>query len=112
MARVCRRFDRLPSWIRELSNAALTPISRSGCDCPIVYNGSIVGVYGTFEVNYHLAQIYIPELEWLIYGRFPGVHLASGGQRHSALLGRNFLQQFTLIYEGHSGVATISNDWA
>ena len=76
---------------------------------PIVDRGPVIGVYGSSVVNYHLAQIYIPDLEWLIYGRFPAVHLASCGQHHRALLGRNFLQRFTLVYEGQTGVATIAN---
>ncbi len=77
---------------------------------PIVEKDTIVGVYGSLEVPFHLAQIYIPELSWTIYGKFASVHLASTGQHHMALLGRNFLQRFTMIYEGRSGVVTISND--
>ena len=77
---------------------------------PIVEKDTIVGVYGYFEVPFHLAQIFIPELSWTIYGNFADVHLASTGQHHMALLGRNFLRRFTMIYEGRSGVVTISND--
>jgi len=41
---------------------------------------------------------------------FSGVHLAAGGQHHLALIGRTFLQNFTLIYEGRSGNVTIHNE--
>jgi hypothetical protein len=40
----------------------------------------------------------------------PVVDRAAGGQRHFALLGRTFLRNFTMTYEGRAGVVTISND--
>ena len=59
---------------------------------PIVNRHKLSGVGGVTDVNVHLAQIYIPELAWTIYGRFDGVHLAAGGQPYSALIGRTFLR--------------------
>jgi hypothetical protein len=56
-----------------------------------------------------MAQIHVPALEHTIYGLFAGVHLAAGGQRHRALLGRTFLHSFTMIYEGATGTVILSS---
>ena len=56
----------------------------------------------------HLAQIYVPALDFTMYGVFAGVHLTAGGQPHYALMGRTFLQEFTLVYEGRTGTVTLS----
>ena len=57
-----------------------------------------------------LAQIYVPDLDFTVYGRFRGVRLSDGGQPHSALIGRTFLRHFTMFYDGRTGAVTISND--
>ena len=77
---------------------------------PIVDQGAIADVHGASTVNVHLAQIYVPDLDSTVYGRFSGVHLSEGGQPHSALIGRTFLQNVTMVYEGRTGTVTISND--
>lgn len=79
-------------------------------DLPIVNRGRVAGVLGVGEVNFHLAHIYVPELDWTISGRFAGVHLAAGGQPHAALLGRDFLSFFTMRYDGRTGSVTIADD--
>ena len=77
---------------------------------PIVDRQAIAGVHGAYETNVCLAQIHVPELGFTMYGRFAAVHLAAGGLPHSALLGRTFLQHFTMTYDGAKGTVTISND--
>lgn len=77
---------------------------------PIVDRGEVAGVQGVSYVNVHLAQIYVPSLNFTVYGTFDGVHLSEGGQPHSALIGRTFLQFFTMTYEGRTGTVTLSND--
>lgn len=77
---------------------------------PAVDTGQISGVQGASETVYYLAQIFVPSLNYTIYGRFSGVHLASGGQPHSALLGKTFLRNFELTYEGRTGDVIIGND--
>jgi hypothetical protein len=67
-------------------------------------------VHGKLEVNMHLAQVYIPSLGFTIWGMFAGVHLAAGGQHHKALLGRTFLQNCLMTFNGTTGKVTIS--WA
>lgn len=77
---------------------------------PVVDRQTVAGVHGASAVNVHIAQIYVPGLDITVYGRFAGVHLIAGGQPHSALLGRTFLRNVTMMYEGRTGAVTISNN--
>jgi hypothetical protein len=77
---------------------------------PIVDRRTAAGVGGAQDLNMHLAHIHIPSLGFTIYGPFAGVSLQAGGQHHQALIGRTFLQNFTMIYEGRTGTVTIHND--
>lgn len=70
---------------------------------PIIDRRPIAGVGGRKEVNMHLAQIFIPSLSFTVYGAFAAVDLAAGGQTHRALIGRTFLNRFTMIYTGTTG---------
>jgi predicted aspartyl protease len=81
----------------------------SQLNLPIVDRRMISGVHGRQEVNIHLAQVHIPSLAHTIYGAFAGVHLVAGGQPHKALIGRTFLQGYTMVYEGRTGTVTLSN---
>ena len=49
-----------------------------------------------------LAQVYMPSLRFTVSGRFKGVHLSAGGP-YRALIGRNFLTHFKMVYEGWTG---------
>ena len=75
---------------------------------PIVDRRPVAGVHGALMVNMHLAQIHIPTLRYTIYGAFAGVDLAAGGMAHKALIGRTFLRDFTLLYEGLTGSVKLS----
>jgi hypothetical protein len=77
---------------------------------PIVDRRTIAGAHGAGEVNVHLAQIHIPSLAFTLYGPFAAVDLAAGGQSHRALIGRTFLQHFSMHYDGRTGTVTLSND--
>jgi predicted aspartyl protease len=74
---------------------------------PVVDRQSISGVSGTRPVNLHLAHIYVPSLNFTMWGRFAGVELQAGGQPHLALIGRTFLAHFTMIYDGTTGDVTL-----
>ena len=50
-----------------------------------------------------------PILDFIQYGRFTGVDLAAGGQVHKALIGRTFLQYFTMVYVGKTGSVELSS---
>ena len=75
---------------------------------PVVDRRPVSGVHGQQEVNVHLGQIYVPALEWTTFGQFCGVHLHAGGQPHSALVGRTFLRNFSMQYDGPTGFVVVS----
>ncbi len=77
---------------------------------PVIDSDSeVAGSSGAHAADIYLAQIHIPELERTISGRFTGVRLAAGGQLHRAIIGRSFLKDFVLYYDGPTGEATISD---
>ena len=71
---------------------------------------SITGAVGSDEVNTYDAQIYIPDLEYTTAGSFAGVHLAGTDLPYRTIGGRSFLRAFTMVYEGRTGIVTLSND--
>jgi hypothetical protein len=75
---------------------------------PIVDRRPISGVYGSQIVNVYMAEVHVPTLAFTIYGAFSGVELAAGGQAHWVLIGRTFLQNFTMVYEGPTGTVKLS----
>ena len=77
---------------------------------PIVDRQVHSGAGGRFEVNIHAAQIFLPELGWALDGRFAGVYLEAGGQPYHALLGRDFLKDFRMLYNGETGQVTLSRE--
>jgi hypothetical protein len=76
---------------------------------PVVDRRPIAGVHGSKPANIYLAQVHVPSLSFTIYGFFAGVDLAAGGQIHRALIGRTFLRNFTMVYEGGTGTVTLSS---
>ena len=74
----------------------------------IVDRRQISGVHGSKEANMYLAQVYVPSLNFTIYGAFAGVDLQAGGQVHSALIGRTFLQRIKMVYDGPTGSVTLA----
>jgi hypothetical protein len=75
---------------------------------PVIDRRVVSGSAGSHEVNMYLAQIVVPTLTWTIYGAFAGVHLSAGGQYHKALIGRTFLSNHTMIYNGLTGEVVLS----
>ena len=76
---------------------------------PIVDRQPISGSNGSHTTNIYQAQVHIPALNYTMTGRFAGVDLIAGGQSHTALIGRTFLKDFNMVYEGKTGTVTISN---
>jgi predicted aspartyl protease len=91
------------------SESCIDSLLASQLNLPIVDRRMVSGVHGSQEINMHLAQVHIPSLNFTIYGAFAGVHLAAGGQVHRVLIGRTFLQRFTMMYNGITGAVTISS---
>lgn len=77
-------------------------------ELPIVDTMTIGGSDGAKEHNVYLAQIQIPDLRYTQYGLFAGVDLQGGAQPHQALLGRTFLRDAIMIYDGFRGQVTIT----
>ena len=74
---------------------------------PIVDRKSVAGISGANTFNVYMAQVHVPAIPFTIYGMFTGVDLKKGGQVHSALLGRTFLQRFEMTYNGMTGAVQI-----
>lgn len=92
------------------TESCIDSLLASHLNLPIVDRRKISGTYGSHEVNIHLAQVYVPALNFTVYGAFAGVHLAAGGQSHRVLIGRTFLRHYTMTYEGRTGTVILSSD--
>ena len=77
-------------------------------DLPPVDRTTIAGVSGPQEVDVFVCQFHCPALRFTRYGTFAGVDLAGGGQVHEALIGRTFLRNVVMIYDGLRGRATVA----
>ncbi len=76
---------------------------------PIVNRRSTSGVNGAKEMNIHVAQVYIPSLNWFIWGEFAGADLVAGGQPHHVIVGRGFLRRFSMTYDGITGTVILES---
>lgn len=91
------------------SESCIDNLLASSLNLPIVDRRTISGSGGKHPANMYLAQISVPALKVNIYGAFAGVDLRAGGQSHNALIGRTFLQGFTMVYEGKTGKVILSS---
>ena len=55
-----------------------------------------------------MARIYVPSLDRLLFQSFTGVKLRQGGQWRQVILGRTFLRQYRLVYDGTNGQVEIA----
>lgn len=104
---------------RRLSPALVDTGSDTTCidsdlahalNLPVANQEIVSGIHGRGIVNFHLARIYVPELDVVFSGAFIGAHLEAGGQPYSAIIGRDFLRHFHLSYDGRTGAVSLSND--
>lgn len=77
---------------------------------PITDEGEISGVGGRQHAFVYTARVYVPKLDRLLFQRFTGVKLQDGGQWHRLILGRTFLRQYRLAYDGASGQVELSTN--
>jgi hypothetical protein len=73
-----------------------------------VINRRKVGGVGSLEVDVYHAQIHIPILRYTIHGGFAGIPGLQQRIRVSAVLGRSFLRDCLLTYDGKTGHALIA----
>lgn len=77
---------------------------------PQVEETEISGATGSAPAPVYLGQIHIPSLEDTIYGRFAGLPLRASGLHYAAIIGREFLREYVLMYDGRIGTVVITND--
>ena len=77
---------------------------------PITEEGWISGVGGRHRAVIYTARIYVPALDRRLFQRFTGVRLSEGDQKHRVILGRTFLRQYRVIYDGGTGAVEIIED--
>jgi hypothetical protein len=92
-----------------VTECCIDSLLASQLGLPTVDRRSISGVHGIHIANVHLAQVFVPSLNFTMYGAFAAVDLAAGGQAHQVLMGRTFLRAFKMTYEGLTGTVTISS---
>ncbi len=68
----------------------------------------IAGVAGAQDHLVFLARILVNQLDIEQYGQFVGANLRDGGQEHDVLLGRDFLKNTIMIYDGIRAQVTIA----
>ena len=76
---------------------------------PVHDEGEISGVGGRHRAFIYTARIYVPKLEKLLFQPFTGVKLHEGEQWHRVILGRSFLRQYRLAYDGITGQVEITD---
>lgn len=65
--------------------------------------GEISGIGGRHRAYIYTARVYVPGLDRLLFQPFTEVRLQAGDQWHRVILGRTFLRQYRLVYDGVSG---------
>ena len=76
---------------------------------PIIDQDDVHGVHGLSKVNVHLAQIYIPSLDWTISKPLAAGNLYNDRNPLFALIGRDFLGSFVMTYNGITGSVVIGD---
>jgi hypothetical protein len=74
---------------------------------PIHDEGEISGVGGRHRAFIYTARIYVPKLDRLLFQPFTGLKLYEGEQWHRVILGRSFLRNYRLAYDGTTGQVEI-----
>lgn len=69
--------------------------------------GEISGVGGRHRAYVFTGRLYVPELDRLIFQPLTGVKLRQGAQFHEVILGRAFLREYRVIYDGATGAVEI-----
>ena len=75
---------------------------------PAVNKRRLGGIGGIHIATMYMAQVQLSGLPFTIWGNFAGVQLAATGSNYKALIGRAFLQYFTMLYEGQTGTVILS----
>lgn len=90
------------------SSSCIDEALAQSLNLPLVNKIPVGGVGGSHTLNQYLAKISIPTLNFSQVGAFIGANLRAGGQFQQALIGRDFLQQMTLVYDGIKGTIRLA----
>ena len=110
---------RLPKWQISGVEALVDTGARESCidsalatelSLPVFDRRTVSGVNGLLEVDFHMAQIHVPSLRFILRGRFAGVPLVSSGFQHHVVVGRSFLSYFKMEYDGPLGDVKLMRD--
>ena len=77
---------------------------------PVAELANVAGRHGPGLVEVYFARMLVPDLGAVLRGRFHAAHLGAGGHHHRAILGRNFLQHYTMTYDGRTGAVRLVGD--
>ncbi len=77
---------------------------------PVADEDWMSSVGGRHWAAIYVARIYIPSLNRLPFQRFTGVKLEEGNQWHRVIMGRKFLRQYRVSYDGGTGAVEIVED--
>ena len=82
--------DRFPALVDTGAlESCIDSMLAGALGLPVADRRPVSGVHGADEVN---------------------MHLAAGGQPHRALMGRTFLMNFAMTYDGRTGAVALGND--
>ncbi|MEX3687937.1 retroviral-like aspartic protease family protein [Paraburkholderia sp. BR14263] len=76
---------------------------------PVVDRVMISGANGAHGHDVFAAQVSVPSLGITQTGLFAGVHLSGGQQPHQVLLGRTFLQNVVMVYDGRRAQVMVAS---
>lgn len=75
---------------------------------PAINQVKVGGAGGSHTLTQYLCRLTIPQLGFTRTEAFIGARLMAGGQAHKALIGRDFLSQMVVIYDGRRGNITLA----
>lgn len=74
----------------------------------VVDRRPIGGVHGQQPANFHIAQMCVPSIQFVMTGLFAGLDLEGGGFAHRAIVGRDLLAHHRMMYDGRTGSVTLT----
>ena len=75
---------------------------------PLIDETMSVNVHGTVRSPIYAVHMYFPDLVYPAVGHLPGAHLAKTQFNCDLLLGRDFLKDFQMLYDGRTGSVKLS----
>ena len=77
-------------------------------DLPLVDRQTMISLSGPSELNFYLAHVTIPAMSFFQRGIFHGCSINEAAWHYRVVIGRTFLRDMTLIYDGPTGSVRIT----